>query len=109
MEKREQWLKDGTLRKVELLSAFAKDELQCTVGQLALAWCLVNENVSTVLLGATTEAQLEENLGSLQVALRMSKGHMAKIEAILGNKPEAWEGPGGDGMRWINTLPGLAA
>ena len=55
------------------LAAFAERELQCSVGQLALAWCLRNERVSTVLLGATKPAQLEENLASIGVARSMTR------------------------------------
>ncbi len=44
----------------------------CTPAQLALAWCLKNPNVSTILLGATTEDQLRENLGCIEVALSLT-------------------------------------
>lgn len=40
-------------------------ELGCTLAQLATAWCVANENVSTVLIGASRPEQLEENLRSL--------------------------------------------
>lgn len=43
------------------------DELGCTQAQLAVAWCLANPNVSTVLLGATKISQLDDNFGALQV------------------------------------------
>jgi aryl-alcohol dehydrogenase-like predicted oxidoreductase len=50
------------IEKVKKLTAVAK-ELNCSVGQLALAWCGKNENVTTVILGATKPEQLAENLG----------------------------------------------
>ena len=76
----------------------------CTPAQLALAWCLKNPNVSTILLGATTEDQLRDNLGCIEVALSMSDDDMKSIEEILGNKPADWIGPGGDGNRQLKTL-----
>ena len=33
--------------------------------KLAIAWCLLNKNVSTVILGASNENQLEKNLSSI--------------------------------------------
>jgi len=33
--------------------------------KLAIAWCLMNKNVSTVILGASNTNQLKENLKSL--------------------------------------------
>ena len=39
-----------------------------SVGQLEIAWCLKNTNVSTVLLGATKPSQLEENFGAIDIA-----------------------------------------
>src|SRR4051812_31753564 len=42
----------ATLAKVERLRPIA-DELGCSMAQLALAWCLTNPNVSTVITGAS--------------------------------------------------------
>ena len=81
-----------------------KREFGCTVAQLALAWCLKNQNVSTILLGATKEDQLKENLGCISVALSIEDSHMEAIEEILGNKPDDWMGPGGTGTRTLHTL-----
>ena len=47
----------------------------------------MNTNVSTVLLGATKEHQIEENLKALAVARKMTKQNMDDIEKILKNKP----------------------
>ena len=76
----------------------------CTPAQLALAWCLKNPNVSTILLGATTEHQLRDNLGCIEVALSLTDEEMGSIEVILGNKPAAWIGPVGDGNRQLKTI-----
>ena len=74
------------------------------MGQLALAWCIKNPNVSTVLLGATKPSQLEENLASLLVAERLTDEHMKRVDSILGNKPAPYQGWGGAGMRSIETI-----
>lgn len=98
------WQKDGTLAKVEELTKYAKDKLDCSVGQLALAWSLRNANATTTILGATKPEQLKENLGALPVAQKMTSVDDAAVETILGNKPEAYNGYGGAGMRQIETL-----
>lgn len=59
-------------------------ELGCSLAQLAIAWCLANQRVSSVLLGATTRAQLEENLGALAVAPRLTPELLARIAAVAG-------------------------
>ena len=62
-------------------------ELACTRAQLAIAWCLANEDVSTVILGASREEQLRENLGALDVAERLTPDVLERIEGILDNRP----------------------
>ena len=75
---------NDTIRK---LQKYAMDELDCSVASLAIAWVAKNKNVSTVLLGASKESQLEENLTAIGVAHRLTKKHMDDIDVILGNKP----------------------
>jgi aryl-alcohol dehydrogenase-like predicted oxidoreductase len=41
---------------------YANAKLDCSVAQLALAWCAKNKNVSCVLQSATTVEQIEDNL-----------------------------------------------
>jgi aryl-alcohol dehydrogenase-like predicted oxidoreductase len=88
------------------LSEFALKKYGCTVGQLALAWCVKNKNVSTVLLGATKPEQLQENLGAIAVARKITAEDMKEIDEILGSKPEGYNGYGGKGMRAIDEFPG---
>jgi voltage-dependent potassium channel beta subunit len=64
-------------------------ELGCTRAQLALAWCLKNPSVSTVITGASRPDQLEENLQALEVVGQLTDEVMARIEGILLNKPES--------------------
>ncbi len=63
-------------------------ELGCTLAQLSIAWCLTNPHVSTVILGASAPEQLRENLGALEVLPRLDDGVLARIDEILGNRPE---------------------
>ena len=106
------WLKDeledrrerGEVEIVRELTTYAENELNCSMAQLALAWCLKNKNVSTILLGATNSKQLRENLGCIGVALKLDDSHMESIDEILGNRPEEWIGPGGSGNRDLKTL-----
>jgi len=74
------------LAKVEQLKVVAA-ELGCTVAQLAIAWCVKNPNVSTVIIGASKVAQLEENVKSLDFVPLITGDVVLKIEKILGNKP----------------------
>ena len=86
------WLKERSLTeerlgKVRELDALAK-ELGTTLPKLAIAWCAMNENVSTVILGASKTSQLEETLTSLDVLDNLDDAVVERIEAILGNKPK---------------------
>jgi len=60
-------------------------ELGCTLAQLALAWCLKNPRVSTVITGATRVAQVQENMKALDVAPKLTAEVMAQIDAIVGS------------------------
>uniref|UniRef100_A0A8B9PHS5 Voltage-gated potassium channel subunit beta-2 n=1 Tax=Apteryx owenii TaxID=8824 RepID=A0A8B9PHS5_APTOW len=53
----------------------------------APAWCLRNEGVSSVLLGASNADQLMENIGAIQVLPKLSSSIIHEIDSILGNKP----------------------
>jgi voltage-dependent potassium channel beta subunit len=86
-----EWLKEKNLTEENIqlsitLNRLAK-ELGFTLSQMAIAWCLNNPNVSTVILGASKESQLEENLKSLEILPLLTPEIIAKIEEILKNKP----------------------
>ncbi len=53
-------LTDDTLQKVQNLGKIA-EKFGCTIGQLALAWCLRQRGVSSVIVGASKVSQIEEN------------------------------------------------
>jgi aryl-alcohol dehydrogenase-like predicted oxidoreductase len=57
------------------------------VAQLALAWLAINPNTSSVIIGASTVAQLEENLGALDVLPKLTPALLEKIDTILQNTP----------------------
>jgi len=65
------------------------DELGCTMSQMALAWCLLNPNVSTVITGASKPEQVVENMAALDVVGKLTPEVVERIEAVLDNKPEA--------------------
>ena len=67
--------------KVRGLKAIA-DELDCSLAQMAIAWCAKNPRVSTVILGASRRSQLEENLAALEVADRLDDEVMARIRRV---------------------------
>ena len=65
---------------VERLRPIA-DGLGCTMAQLALAWCLKNPNVSTVITGASRVAQVQENLKAMEVLGRLTPELMQAVES----------------------------
>jgi aryl-alcohol dehydrogenase-like predicted oxidoreductase len=78
------------IKKVAQLIPIA-NELGCSMAQLALAWCLKNPNVSTVITGASRVEQVTENMAALEVVDKLTDDVMERIDAILDNKPEPEE------------------
>jgi aryl-alcohol dehydrogenase-like predicted oxidoreductase len=74
------------IETVRLLEPIARD-MNCTMAQLALAWCARNENVSTVITGATSRKQVEENMRALDVVSRLDGDTLRRIEDILKERP----------------------
>lgn len=83
--------KDNIDRTRKLLTGLEEiaNEIGCTQAQLALAWVLKNNDVSTALIGATKTSQLEENLKALQVVEKITTEVEEKISKVLGNTPSA--------------------
>uniref|UniRef100_A0A8C5NVS1 Potassium voltage-gated channel, shaker-related subfamily, beta member 3 n=1 Tax=Jaculus jaculus TaxID=51337 RepID=A0A8C5NVS1_JACJA len=88
-----QWLKDkmqsedGKKQQARITDLLPiAHQLGCTVGQLAIAWCLRSEGVSSVLLGVSSAEQLMEHLGALQVLSQLTPQIVMEIDALLGNK-----------------------
>ena len=76
------------LAVVRRLAPIARD-LGCTLAQLAIAWCLKNPNVSSVITGASRAAQLAENLKALDVSAALTPEVMARIDAAIAGEPAA--------------------
>ncbi len=89
------WLREGyesqegkeKIKKVGQLMPIA-EELGCTMAQLALAWCLKNPNISTVITGASKPEQVVENLAALDIVPQLTDEIMERVDEILDNKPK---------------------
>ncbi len=82
------WLKEHLkdkekLARVAALEPIAK-ELGCTLSQLALAWCLKNPFVSTVITGASRVQQVRENMKASDVVDNITPEIMERIDGIFG-------------------------
>ena len=75
-----------------------------SVAQIALAWLLHQRHVTSVIIGAKTEAQLRDNLAAVKVEL--SGDDLAKLDAVSALKPEypGWmlERQGGDRLKGLS-------
>lgn len=76
-----------SLEKVRRLGILAA-ELGITSAQLALAWCLKNPRVSSVISGASKPEQLQENVQALEAVSNLTPEILDNIENILQNKPK---------------------
>ena len=79
------------IAKVRELTRIAEG-LGTSMSRLAIAWCLRNPRVSTVIMGASRVEQVHDNLQALDLLPQLTDDVMATIEGVLGNKPEAPEG-----------------
>jgi voltage-dependent potassium channel beta subunit len=90
-----EWLKPSLtdperINKVKELALIAAD-LGISMAQMALAWCLKNPHVSTVITGASRVEQIHENIGASEVVEKLSPEVMTRIDEVLGNKPQEEE------------------
>jgi hypothetical protein len=79
------WMRDEVLEAVQKLQPVA-DSVGLTMSQLAIAWVLQNDNVSSAIMGATKPSQVKENVKASGVKLDASV--MAAIDSALGTLPE---------------------
>ena len=82
-----EWLRDKNLTEERLvvikkLASLAK-EINLSLPVMSLAWILKNQNVSTIILGASKESQLIENLKSIEAQTMMTNEVMERVEEIL--------------------------
>jgi voltage-dependent potassium channel beta subunit len=84
----ERLLQSSNLEKVKALAQLAKD-LGTTLPIFSIAWCLCNDHVSTVILGATKEQQLIENLKAMDAIKLLTPEVLSQVEQIMANKPIA--------------------
>lgn len=79
------WMRDEVLHAVQQLRPIA-DELNLSLSQLALAWALQNQNVSSVIMGATKPTQVKENVKAS--GIKLDADIMYRIDVVLGDIPE---------------------
>jgi len=79
------WMRDEVLEAVQKLQPVA-DSVGLTMSQLAIAWVLQNDNVSSAIMGATKPSQVKENVKASGVKLDASV--MQAIDSALGTLPE---------------------
>ena len=82
-----EWLLDSltdsaTNAMVIDLAEVAKD-LDCSLAQLAIAWCAKHPNVSSVITGASRPEQVVENMGAMDVVGRLTPDVMGRISGLI--------------------------
>ena len=78
-------VKERAFDCIDAMKEIASDK-DCTVAQIALAWLLAQKHVTSVILGAKTPAQLEDNLQATQ--LKLSEEEMAILQKVSQLPPE---------------------
>jgi len=89
------WLKESIMDtpegKVKIEKArklqVVADELGISLARLALAWCLKNPHVSTVITGASRPEQVVENMKALDDVSLLTDDVMGRLETIVDNRP----------------------
>ncbi|MGB1452615.1 MAG: aldo/keto reductase [Crocinitomicaceae bacterium] len=87
-----EWLKEKNLTEDKLAKISLLNELSNDLGMslpvMSIGWCLKNQNVSTVILGASKMSQLKENMKSIDALNKLDEKAIKQIEEILQNQPE---------------------
>lgn len=82
-----EWLRkqvsDGRLNDIVANISVVASDMGCTVSQLALAWCLKNPNVSSVITGASRVEQVIENMKAIEVMPRLERDTLKQIEDLV--------------------------
>ncbi|MBL7953195.1 MAG: aldo/keto reductase [Flavobacteriales bacterium] len=90
-----EWLKERELNETRLNRVEGLKTLAAGLGLslpvFAIAWCLKNPSVSTVMLGASRTTQLEENLKAVEAQDQLTPDIMARVEQVLaGERLSTW-------------------
>lgn len=89
--------KEKTKKMLKGLKEMA-EEIGATQAQLALAWTLVNKDVSTCIIGASKVSQMESNLKALEIAANWKPEFEERINKLLDNEPSAR-------LNWLTWTP----
>jgi voltage-dependent potassium channel beta subunit len=84
---KDRWMKEHFLDIVKRLDNLARN-LNISLAQLSIAWCIKNPNVTTAILGATKKEQLLENLGALEAKEKLTEEIIQQIDEIVQTKPQ---------------------
>ncbi|KAL4886632.1 NADP-dependent oxidoreductase domain-containing protein [Aspergillus karnatakaensis] len=86
---REKWQSEEQVKIIKQLQGVKSiaDKLGVKQAHLALAWAIKNENVSSVITGASRPEQIVDNVESLKVLPKLTPEVLAEIDEVLGNKP----------------------
>ena len=82
----QRWLRDLiTEKKIAQAKKFIHlaSKLGCKPSQLAIAWCLKNPYVSSVILGISHPHQLQENIQALEVQKLITSAVLDELDAIF--------------------------
>ncbi len=79
------WMREDVLKAVQNLNPVA-EATGLSMAQLAVAWVLQNQNVSSAIIGATKPSQVKENVKASGV--KLSDQTMKAIDKVLGKLPE---------------------
>lgn len=87
-----EWLKDkfATEEKINKVKSLGKvaNNLNVSLANLSIAWCIKNQHVTSAILGATKKEQLVENLKSIEVMHLLTNEVMEEIDDIMKTKPK---------------------
>jgi aryl-alcohol dehydrogenase-like predicted oxidoreductase len=79
------WMRDDVLSAVQKLKPIA-ESVDLTMSQLALAWVLQNDNVSSAIMGATKPSQIKDNVKASGV--KLPHDVLVKIDQAIGSIAE---------------------
>ncbi len=78
----EGYLEERNLKTINELKEIAA-ELDCSLAKLAVAWCLKNEKVNSVIIGATNKDQIEENIRAISIKEKITESILGQINRAV--------------------------